>query len=189
MNVNIEEIKKLSFIIGVTLAKNKKKLKVTFKPVILLIPKFTRYNHGHNYGKRYLYLGKQVMTISENEYVLPPNLSGEIRHSHVSREGRMCMGYTQEAYNITKLLQKKKFKEYIIGIWIWLHIHEESDSYRYQYTIYDECLRLGFPVFDANNKRIKINELKRIITKEQKVLTKSSNYKKNNDRLKRVTLK
>lgn len=183
----LNEAEKLPFVKKVELAGSN--LNITFIPTTITVNKFERNSHGKNHGKRTFYIGSITFKISPSKFRVMNNelTIGSRAHPHcASQNANPCFGDGDGNKAIFELLAANKFCGLAKMLFFWIKTYRDSGAYIHLAQTYDSLLQQGIPVWDENNKRIEINDPKRIKTGEQIERETKPNYKTNREKYKDV---
>jgi len=177
----LDTVRKLKFIKDLKMGTDYIELK--YVPTTLTFSDFKRSDRGKGYGKRTIYLGEITARITPGSFTIKNSINidrGGHAHSHADgNPGSPCFGSGGGRNKIYELLSQNKFTELAKILWFWIKTHRNEGAYVKMWTIYDYMLSNGYPVWDEKGNRIKINDAKRLKSKEQRKLDKSSKYATN----------
>ena len=172
-------------------------IELKYKPTVIPVSNMKRNDNDKGFGKRYLWVGSITFKISPSEFnvIGDASFTNSYPHPHASSGDRTepeihshpCFGEGEGRNKIYALLAQNNFYELAKMLWFWIKTYRNSGAYVKVWAAYDDRLKNGYPVFDADGTRINLNDPKRIKTGEQIKICKellSSNYKQNFEKFK-----
>lgn len=179
----VDRAKNLPFLTDLEI--NGGSLNYVFKETTITAPNFSRNSskYGTKYGKRTMYLGKVNIKVSPGGFNVGNTIKIDTNnHSHPHSSGNPgspCFGGGEGSSKIYHLLATSQFADLGRMLWFWVKTYKNEGAYVKENQMYDYLLANGYPIWDENGERVKLNDPKRIETGEQIELDKGELYDMN----------